>query len=74
MAQYTYPSENCNCQILQPCYMTTAMLKNWFQTQDKSDFSEISSITMDMWDSFINAVKEHFPEAESFSRKRQKNY
>jgi len=42
-----------------------ATLKNWFKTQDKSDFSEVSSITMDMWDPFINAVKEHFPEAES---------
>lgn len=40
-------------------------LKNWFRTQEKSDFSKVSSITMDIWDPFINAVKDHFPEAES---------
>lgn len=40
-------------------------LKNWFRTQDKSDFSAVTSITMDMWDPFINAVKDHFVEAES---------
>lgn len=40
-------------------------LKNWFRTQEKSDFSEVSSITMDMWDPFISAVKDHFPEAEA---------
>lgn len=40
-------------------------LKNWFKTQQISDFSRVSSITMDMWDPFINAVKDHFDEAES---------
>ena len=35
-------------------------LKNWFKTQDKSDFSKIESISMDMWDPFINAVKANF--------------
>jgi transposase len=40
-------------------------LKNWFKTQEKSDFTGISSISMDMWDPFINAVKEHFCNAES---------
>lgn len=42
-----------------------ATLKNWFKTQEKSDLSAVSSISMDMWDPFINAVKEHFPKAES---------
>ncbi len=40
-------------------------LKNWFKTQEKSDLSAVSSITMDMWDPFINAVKDHFTNAES---------
>jgi transposase len=39
-------------------------LKNWFETQGKSDFSRLQSITMDMWDPFINAVKKSFQDAE----------
>ena len=39
-------------------------LKTWFKTQDKSDFAQLESITMDMWDPFINAVKKYFPDAE----------
>jgi len=39
-------------------------LKTWFKTQEKSDFSRIQSITMDMWDPFINAVKKIFKNAE----------
>ena len=39
-------------------------LKSWFKTQEKSDFSEIESISMDMWDPFINAVKANFADAE----------
>ena len=39
-------------------------LKNWLQIQQKSDFSELQSITMDMWDPFINAVKKSFQDAE----------
>lgn len=42
----------------------TETLKNWFKTQEKSDFSKIESISMDMWDPFINAVKANFEEAE----------
>lgn len=38
-----------------------ATLKNWFKTQEKSDFSEVTSISMDMWDPFINAVKDRRP-------------
>ena len=39
-------------------------LKTWFQTQEKSDFAQLESITMDMWDPFINAVKKNFQDAE----------
>lgn len=39
-------------------------LKNWFKTQDKSDFSKLDSISMDMWDPFINAVKDNFENAD----------
>lgn len=40
-------------------------LNNWFKTQKKSDFTEIESISMDMWDPYINAVNANFDEAES---------
>ena len=40
-------------------------LKTWLKTQGKSDFSHLQSITMDMWDPFINAVKKSFQNAES---------
>jgi len=40
-------------------------LKTWFETQAKSDFSQLQSITMDMWDPFINAVKKSFQDAEN---------
>ena len=39
-------------------------LKTWLETQEKSDFSQLQSITMDMWDPFINAVKKRFQNAE----------
>ena len=39
-------------------------LKTWFETQGKSDFSQLKSITMDMWDPFINAVKKNFKDAQ----------
>lgn len=39
-------------------------LKNWFKEQQKSDFSKVESISMDMWDPFINAVKANFNDAE----------
>jgi transposase len=38
-------------------------LKDWFKNQDKSDFTQLESISMDMWDPFINAVKAAFPAA-----------
>ena len=40
-------------------------LDNWFAEQEKSDFTEVRSITMDMWDPFIKAVKNHFEDAEN---------
>ena len=40
-------------------------LRTWFKTQEKSDFALLESITMDMWDPFINAVKKNFPDAEN---------
>jgi transposase len=39
-------------------------LKNWFKTQEKSDFLNLESISMDMWDPFINAVKAAFENAD----------
>jgi transposase len=38
-------------------------LKTWLQTQEKSDFTKLESVTMDMWDPFINAVKKNFKDA-----------
>ena len=39
-------------------------LKNWFKTQNKVTFSSLKSISMDMWDPFINAVKDNFKSAD----------
>lgn len=39
-------------------------LKHWFSVQEKSDFSQLKSITMDMWDPFINAVRSQFTHAD----------
>jgi transposase len=36
----------------------TEGLKRWFMTQKSGDLSELRSITMDMWDAYIKAVKE----------------
>ena len=38
-------------------------LKKWFETQQICDLSELESITMDMWDPYIKAVRESIPEA-----------
>lgn len=43
----------------------TGTLKTWFKTQEQSDFSRVQSITMDMWDPFINTVKNNFQDAEN---------
>jgi len=40
-------------------------LKNWFETQQISDFSDVQSISMDMWDPFIKAVKLNFENADN---------
>jgi transposase len=39
-------------------------LDNWFVQQEKSDFSRLESVTMDMWDPFIGAVKKNFENAD----------
>ena len=36
----------------------------WLKTQENSDLSQLRSITMDMWDPYIKAVKEHISGAE----------
>ncbi len=46
--------------------MVAKGLKTWFKTQDKCDFSRLQSTTMDMWDPFINVVKNSFQDAENF--------
>lgn len=40
-------------------------VEHWFKTQQKSDFSHIESISMDMWDPFIHAVESHFEDAHT---------
>ena len=40
-------------------------LQKWLKTQEMCDFSKIKSISMDMWDAYINAIKSHFDEADS---------
>jgi len=39
-------------------------LNIWFKTQEISDLTTLKSITMDMWDPFINAVKRNFENAD----------
>jgi transposase len=39
-------------------------VKTWLKTQKSSDLSELRSISMDMWDPYIKAVREGIPEAE----------
>lgn len=39
-------------------------LQNWLKTQQIANFKKIESISMDMWDPFINAVKFHFENAD----------
>jgi len=39
-------------------------LETWLKTQKNSDLSGISSISMDMWDPYIKAIREVIPEAE----------
>ena len=38
-------------------------LDDWFKTQEIADFEGIQSISMDMWDPFIKAVRSNFDEA-----------
>ncbi len=39
-------------------------LNNWLKEQDISDLTTLKSISMDMWDPFINAVKANFENSE----------
>jgi len=39
-------------------------LKTWLKTQEIANFSKIESISMDMWDPFINAIKANFVDAD----------
>jgi transposase len=39
-------------------------LKKWLHTQQIADFKNLESISMDMWDPFIKAVKSHFENAD----------
>jgi len=39
-------------------------LEIWLKTQETSDLSQLQSITMDMWDPYIKAVKAVIPKAE----------
>ena len=39
-------------------------LDEWFRTQEMADFSDLESVSMDMWDAFIKAVKNNFGNAE----------
>lgn len=40
-------------------------LDDWFKTQKVADFKGLRSISMDMWDAFIKAVKANFEGAEN---------
>jgi len=40
-------------------------LDTWFKTQEMADFSALKSISMDMWDAFIKAVRANIGNAES---------
>lgn len=40
-------------------------LDTWFKTQQISDFKALQSISMDMWDPFIKAVKDNFDDAKN---------
>jgi transposase len=40
-------------------------LDQWLKTQEMADFTAIQSISMDMWDAFIKAVKANFSDADA---------
>jgi transposase len=55
--------ENTVIDVLQDRKAET--LRTWFKTQETADFTDLESISMDMWDPFIKAVKENFKEWEN---------
>jgi transposase len=42
----------------------SATLDEWFKTQETADFRALESVSMDMWDAFIKAVKDNVADAE----------
>lgn len=40
-------------------------LTDWFKAQKTCNFSGLTSITMDMWDPFIKAVRDHFENSQN---------
>jgi transposase len=46
-------------------YRRSKTLEQWFAQQQTSDFTQVKSITMDMWDPFIKAVRSHFENAQN---------
>jgi transposase len=50
--------ENIVLDVLQDRKAET--LGTWFKTQETADFKGLESISMDMWDPFIKAVKDNF--------------
>jgi Transposase and inactivated derivatives len=44
---------------------TAETLDTWFKTQEMADFSALQSVSMDMWDAFIKAVKANIEGAEN---------
>jgi len=55
--------ENIVLDVLQDRKSET--LGTWLKKQEKTDFQALKSISMDMWDPYIKAVRESFPEWES---------
>jgi transposase len=43
---------------------TSETLETWFKTQQDNDLSGLKSISMDMWDPYIKAVRNTIPDAE----------
>ena len=39
-------------------------LETWFREQEYCDFSDVKSVSMDMWDPFIKAVRGAFSNAD----------
>jgi transposase len=42
-----------------------ATLSTWFETQETADFKGLESISVDMWDPYIKAVRDNFEKSDS---------